>query len=60
MDEIFEILKHLRDINVLRTTNWDIRAEVAGQGLVLHVDIPVSDEDVAFIRDMQAFFEPVD
>lgn len=51
---MFEVLKLLRDINTLRRIHWEIKDGI------MHVQIPVSEDDAKFVEDMQRLFEPVD
>lgn len=47
---MFKILCLLRDLNSLRTVQWDI------EGDQMVVRIPVDETDTKFVRDMQAMF----
>lgn len=51
---MFEILKLLREIRALRTIHWEIRDGV------MHVEIPVSEDDEKLIADMQRMFAPIE
>lgn len=58
--EIFEVLKHLRDINTLRELAWHIEEHGDNDPHVLVVRIPISDEDSQFMHGMQQLFAPVE
>lgn len=58
---MFNVLRSLRDISTSRPDmTWDIVEDQPGQGMALVARIPVSDEDVELVRDMQALFAPAE
>lgn len=52
---MFKILCMLRDLNKLRHITWTLDEEEG----VLAVRIPLNDDDIKFVKDMQRLFEPV-
>lgn len=52
---MFKILCMLRDLNTLRHIDWKLEEEDG----VLTVRIPVNEDDIKFVKDMQRMFEPV-
>lgn len=57
---MFEILKLLRDLNVLRAVRWEVVARPGDHMSDLVVHIPVSESDVLFIEDMERLFAPAE
>lgn len=60
---MFEILKALRDLNEACKAHgtrlvWDITDNPEG-GLAIRAEVPVTDEDQAFVEGMRRMFEPV-
>lgn len=52
---MFKILSLLRDLNTLRHIDWKIEED---DGMIV-VKIPVDQDDIQFVKDMQRMFEPV-
>ncbi|MGH3977370.1 MAG: hypothetical protein ACRDS9_29275 [Pseudonocardiaceae bacterium] len=59
---MFEILKILRDLNLMRAIDWHVE-ENAGDSTGRHeivVRIPIDDDDLRMVHDMRALFAPAE
>ena len=51
---MFKILQMLCDLNIQRAISWHVN-----EGVIV-VRIPIDEQDVKMIRDMQSLFAPVE